>query len=79
MRFLCLCKAKMSNVLFISTSFCRLKIMVDNIVSNVRQAILCVTYYCSGNHAAKIVSNVHVQERDKYRRRTHKFILILLH
>lgn len=79
MRFLCLCKAKMSNVLFISTSFCRLKIRVDNIVSNVCHAILCVTYYCSGNHAAKIVSNVHVQERDKYRRRTHKFILILLH
>lgn len=79
MRFLCLCKAKMSNVMFISTSFCRLKIRVDNIVSNVRHAILCVTSYCSGNHAAKIVSNVHVQERDKYRRRTHKFILILLH
>ena len=79
MRFLCLCKAKMSNVLFISTSFCRLKIKVDNIVSNVRHAILCITYYCSGNHAAKIVSNVLVQERDKYRRITHKFILILLH
>ena len=79
MRFLCLSKPKMSNVMFISTSICRLKIMVDNIVGNVRQAILCVTYYCSVNHAAKIVSNVHVQERDKYRRRTHKFILILLH